>query len=143
MPESQLPLLPEVTLDMSFEDIFERRRVHLPDSLRRQRWETWKRLCAEDGRRHEVSLAVLDIWTDCDGCHGDTPWDGPCRHLDGDWCTSEGLPAAVNPVISFRSGMPGMACIGLGYTPRSHLLKRAMRRGRRAGRRRLNKRRAA
>jgi hypothetical protein len=40
-------------------------------------------------------------------CHG-------CKHRNGAWCGIRGLPCTVNPILTFRHGLIGMACMGAG-----------------------------
>jgi len=103
MTTGTLPLYPEVTLKISWHDLLgdpRRSRSTMLNSVRRERWEAWKALAPAD---------LVEWWQDCaaEVCHG-------CRHCDGDWCMRQHLPAAVNPVTTFRHGLPGMACMGIG-----------------------------
>jgi hypothetical protein len=86
----------EVVLEISFADLLGKRRSDMPDEVRRDRWEQWKALAGE-----------ADEYWSAEGCEG-------CIHLDGDWCKLQELPAAVNPILSLRHGIPGMACMGMG-----------------------------
>jgi hypothetical protein len=69
----------------------------------RQRWEEWKRIALAAREKD-----LLNIWTDTDACRG-------CKHLDGDWCIRAELPCTVNPYLTVKHGMMGMACMGMGY----------------------------
>lgn len=91
-----------VTLDMSFEDLLGSKASEMPEPQRIARWEEWKSIA---GRRDKH---CLEVWTDTSECQG-------CKHLRGDWCSLMGLPATVNPILSFREAMPGFACMGFGY----------------------------
>lgn len=102
----QKPLLPPVSLTDSFVEILGEHRGQMPDEVRRDRWEKWKELC-----RQSDAPELVRYWTDTEGCEG-------CRHLDGDWCQLQQLPCSVNPILTFRSGLIGMACMGLGYEAR-------------------------
>lgn len=35
-------------------------------------------------------------------------------HRRGGWCVLQGLPCGVNPVLTMRHNIPGMACMGIG-----------------------------
>ncbi|MDR0431061.1 MAG: hypothetical protein LBH58_11350, partial [Tannerellaceae bacterium] len=51
-------------------------------------------------------------WNDSSECRG-------CFHLEKDsWCNYNDLPCTVNPILTFRMGMTGMACYGLGRVER-------------------------
>lgn len=102
MSSHQLRLFPErIHLKMSFADLFHD-AVTGPE--RRARWEEWKRLALENS---EDGRFCVEMWTDISDCHD-------CIERDGDWC-SWGYPCTVNPVLSFRMGMVGKACCGMGY----------------------------
>lgn len=101
-------VLPPVSLRISFEDLLGRDCNAMPEATRRERWEAWKALDAEAAEWWEAS--------ECEGC----------RYLLGDWCDLMGLPASVNPVTSFRAGMIGMACMGMGReNARNHVSSEA------------------
>lgn len=53
-----------------------------------------------------------EYWEDSEGCYLD---DGKtrCPHLKDGWCTYAELPCGVNPYFTPRSGMLGMACMGM------------------------------
>ena len=87
-------VLPPVTLRISFEDLLGQDCKAMPEATRRERWNAWKALDAEAAE-----------WWEPSECAG-------CRHLMGDWCDLMGLPASVNPILSFRAGMIGIACMG-------------------------------
>lgn len=92
---------PKVTLKISWTDLLGTKATDMPDALRRQRWEQWLALSSDYGREY---------WTDTEGCEG-------CKHLDGNWCKLQELPATVNPLLTIHGGMIGMACMGAGYEP--------------------------
>jgi hypothetical protein len=69
---------------------------------RRQRWEEWKRLALAAGEK-----GLVDLWTDTEACLG-------CKHRNRDWCLRTELPCAVNPFLTLKTGMTGMACMGMG-----------------------------
>ena len=87
----------EMTLHSTWADIF--------SGDKRQNWEAWKKACADAGEKE-----VADYWTDCAECSG-------CVHIDGDWCTFANLPCTVNPVLTVKANIIGMACCGSAYTP--------------------------
>src|ERR1051325_5393470 len=92
-------LLVPVTLKISFENLLGKRSSEISAETRQARWEEWKALAGQD---------AAEWWEpDPEACGG-------CVHLAGDWCRLMELPAAVNPILSFRFGMPGMACMGAG-----------------------------
>lgn len=101
---TQLSISEPVTLRISFEDLLGRTASEMPESQRMDRWEEWKSIA---GRRDQP---CLEVWTDTSECR----W---CKHLRGDWCSNMGLPATVNPILSFHHGTPGFACMGFGYEP--------------------------
>lgn len=89
-----------VTKRISFVDLFGTMKDRVPAHIRMARWEEWKRIAGAD---------IADYWFPGKECQG-------CKHLIGrDWCGLQQLPASVNPILSFRSGMIGMACMGAGY----------------------------
>jgi len=91
-----------VTRDISFVDLFGEKADSMPESERQERWEAWKATVGFDSR---------SWWRPDESCYA-------CRHLYGDWCTAVGLPASVNPILSYRAGMPGFACMGAGHEPK-------------------------
>jgi hypothetical protein len=68
----------------------------------RQRWEEWKRLASTAGEK-----SLVKFWTDTEACQG-------CKYLNRDWCLRAKLPSTVNPFLTIRTGMLGMACMGMG-----------------------------
>jgi hypothetical protein len=73
------------------------------DKVCRQRWEEWKRLALAAGEKE-----MVDLWNDNYACR-------ECKYLDKDWCLREELPCTVNPYLTVKTGMMGMACMGMGY----------------------------
>ncbi|WP_157190004.1 hypothetical protein [Leptospira kirschneri] len=63
-----------------------------------------------EGTRFQKKPLLLEVWSNAEGCEG-------CVHLDlaEAWCNLQGLPCAVNPILSFQHAIPGMACMGAGY----------------------------
>jgi hypothetical protein len=68
----------------------------------RQRWEEWKRIAIAAGEK-----GVVNLWTDTEVCQG-------CKYLNEDWCLRAELPCTFNPFLTTRTGMTGMACMGMG-----------------------------
>lgn len=96
-------LLLPVTLDIRFPDLLGHRLVDMAEQERRNRWAQWLRLA-----RAGTSSALANYWTNSTACAG-------CIHLRGSWCSSSELPCTVNPYLTFRHGVIGMACMGAGY----------------------------
>lgn len=94
-------LPPDVRLGSSFEEILGKNGGIYQEAERKERWEAWKVLC----RRKDPG--AVEYWEDDSACQG-------CIHLESGWCGLQGLPATVNPVLSFRMGTIGMACMGMG-----------------------------
>lgn len=76
-------------------------------SERRARWATWLRAARAAGAGDQARE-----WADGRECCGD------CAHRRGGWCALQGLPCSVNPVLTIRHNMPGMACMGMGRQER-------------------------
>lgn len=74
---------------------------------RRSRWAAWLRLA-----RPIMGRAAIRIWA------GRQYRCVDCAHSRGGWCTLQCLPCAFNPYLTPRTGMNGMACMGLGFEPR-------------------------
>lgn len=70
---------------------------------RRARWEKWKKMAHDAG-----DSEMVEYWSDADGCQG-------CIHADGDWCSAMELPCSINPLLTMKHGMIGMACGGAGH----------------------------
>lgn len=89
---------------MSFEAILGKDASVFTDEERRHRWREWQE-CSKS-KHHQW---VVEYWSGHEGC-------GRCVHLDkqNSWCTLQGLPCSVNPILSFKYGMLGMACMGAG-----------------------------
>jgi len=90
-------------LNASFEDILGKKASTFPEGVRRQRWAAWLRAARRDGSK---GRKLAKAWMSHE-CHG-------CKHRNGAWCDLQGLPCTVNPVLTFRHGMVGMACMGAG-----------------------------
>lgn len=93
-----------VKLEDSWVQIFGNNSCDISNSQRRERWEEWKKIALENGANDFV-----EYWTDSAECEG-------CVHLDADWCNISQLPCTVNPVLTYRHNMIGMACMGFGRT---------------------------
>ena len=93
--------LPEVTLEISFENLLGINCREITEKDRRIRWATWLRLARLDGKSGAI------YWCDKAECIG-------CNHLHGSWCKLQGLPCTVNPILTMKTGMIGMACMGAG-----------------------------
>lgn len=99
----QLGLKAPVTLEMSWPELFSPEN---PEQQRRDRWAQWLRLSRQEGRDG------ARYWADATGCEG-------CKHLRGRWCSLQGLPCTVNPYLTFKHSMIGMACMGAGFEERT------------------------
>lgn len=66
---------------------------------RRAMWSTLK--------KHDPDIA--EYWEDPECCWEE---DYKCQHLNDGWCEYAMLPCAVNPFLTTRTGMLGMACMG-------------------------------
>jgi hypothetical protein len=91
-----------VTLSISWYQLFGNKQVEIPDNIRRERWESWKQLAIADGGQKAV-----EYWSDASECNG-------CTNKNGDWCKLMQLPCSVNPILTFRDNMIGLACMGAG-----------------------------
>ena len=70
----------------------------------REAWAQWLEIAREENEQ------AHDMWTTPEACAG-------CKHLGGPtWCELQDLPATYNPMLTPRTGMIGMACMGAGYT---------------------------
>jgi len=95
--------LESVKLESSFEQILGAREIEMEIKTRRRRWAQWLKLA------RAVDKEVAKWWMDIDGC-------ASCINRRGRaWCDLQALPCTVNPILSFREGMLGMACCGMGY----------------------------
>jgi hypothetical protein len=99
--------LPPVTLTSSWDDLL---GFPIPPATRRQRWQAWLQLAPND---------MVKSWTDTRACND-------CRHLDGHWCQYAHLPCTTNPILTFRHGVIGMACMGLGKETKRQPTNRAI-----------------
>lgn len=104
----------EITLKSSFEEILGKKRDEYPEEVRKQRWQKWKEAALKSKKNDAKD--VLASWLDTSGCRN-------CIHLNKSesWCNAMGLPCTVNPILSFRMGMVGMACMGTGYEENNQL----------------------
>src|SRR5688572_14624339 len=94
-----------IKFDSSFETILGKTAEEYPTTVRIERWNEWQQAAIKAKKKH-----LIETWLDTSGCRN-------CIHLDkgNAWCNFQGLPCTVNPILSFRMGMVGMACMGLGY----------------------------
>lgn len=101
-----------ITLKSSFEEILGKDAKVYTEDQRKERWEQWKviALKKKDGKD------VVESWSDMSACAN-------CIHLDTQkaWCNAVALPCTVNPILSFRMGMVGMACMGLHHEEKTQL----------------------
>jgi phospholipid N-methyltransferase len=90
-------------LQLSWSDLFGENPDDFTPAERRKRWDDWKRKAIEAGDND-----VVEYWSNKEACTG-------CRHLEPDgWCSSFGLPCTVNPILTIKEGIIGMACMGTG-----------------------------
>src|SRR5690606_32196480 len=91
---------------MSFEELFGKDGSIFSEEQRRERWEQWRA-----SSRTKAHKWVIEYWSGNDQC-------GDCIHCERSngysWCKLQGLPNSVNPYLSFKYGMLGMACMGMG-----------------------------
>ena len=90
----------QVTLDIRWPELFGEKPSDMDAKPRRERWEEWKQLGLRESPENVEE--------------GSTPEElcQNCQHRDGDWCTAIALPCTVNPILTFRFGMLGLACGG-------------------------------
>ena len=86
----------------SFEQILGKNSEEYTEIIRKERW-----------RKVLKTLGKNNEWDDVSGCYG-------CMYLNNKeaWCDLMGLPCTVNPFLSFRYGMVGMACCGTSFIKR-------------------------
>jgi hypothetical protein len=78
---------------------------------------TWDEFIKSDPSKRRQMWAQLrgdlpeeaEYWEDGEGCNEDIA----CQHFKNGWCSCAELPAGVNPYLTPRTGMLGMACMGL------------------------------
>ena len=68
-------------------------------SVRRKMWNELKNAAPE----------AASYWEDAEGCSSD---NACCSHLSNGWCGFAELPCGVNPYLTPKAGMLGMACMG-------------------------------
>jgi hypothetical protein len=93
----------EITLSSNWAELLPRDAT---PQERRARWASWVRL-ARPAMGHTVRIWAGRQDRCCD-----------CTHARGGWCVTQGLPCTFNPILTPRISAPGMACMGLGFTPR-------------------------
>lgn len=96
----------DVTLEISFEDLFGKNKEDIASCDKKFRWIEWKKIVIKKLNKEEAK-AVFKFWMPADTCRN-------CVYREGEWCVVEDLPCSVNPILSFRLGIPGLACRGLG-----------------------------
>lgn len=84
----------------SFEQIFGK---SIDEYTEDERKERWARATSFKGGKD-----VKKYYEDPTECIG-------CQHFQNGWCALVSLPCGINPVLTFRMGMVGMACMGAGY----------------------------
>lgn len=92
----------EITLKSSWQELLGKDQNEIPESVRKERWQKWLELMAAKDSEYAA------MWQNTENCDG-------CKHLNGSWCDSMGLPCTINPILTLRHGMIGMACCGAGY----------------------------
>lgn len=103
-----------VTKQIRWPELFGESGKDMSEKNRRRRWEEWKALLIADGEQGMVDYWAKDnLEETCSGC----------IHRDNDWCKYNGLPCNVNPILTFRAGIIGMACMGLGYQSKPEQLE--------------------
>lgn len=58
---------------------------------------------------HRDFPEAVGYWEDNEGCHEDTT----CQYYKNGWCSLQEHPVAFNPYFSPRTGLIGMACMGM------------------------------
>lgn len=108
---SQQPTLAGATpvaLTIGWTDLFGDKDTAMTEQQRRDRWAAWLTLARKDGQGGD------QYWCSSEGCDD----QGRCTHLRGRaWCSLAELPCSINPYLTFRYSMIGMACMGAGYQP--------------------------
>lgn len=90
---------------MTWHDLLGEKRESMTDVERRARWEEWKKVTTAVGDKHIVDYWAKDnVEETCSGC----------VHRDKDWCKLAGLPCNINPILTMKAGIIGMACMGAG-----------------------------
>ncbi len=102
MEQLKFDFFEPVTLRISFEDLFGKKASDMPGWMRKKRWQEWKALPGQDEE-------VIRGWRPQLLCLECVDFE------DGDWCYNHDLPCSVNPILSFSTGMPGFACMGVAF----------------------------
>lgn len=94
----------KVKLKQSFEQLLGKDSNQYTEQVRKDRWNKWKELAIKNGDKE-----LVEAWSSLEACDD-------CIHINKEeaWCNLQGLPCTVNPILSFRMGMVGMACMGAG-----------------------------
>jgi len=95
--------LKSVELESSFEEILGSRQSEMSEAIRRYRWARWLKLARREDKGR------VKCWMEPEGCKD-------CiNHRGKAWCSEFALPCTVNPIVTFREGVLGIACMGFGY----------------------------
>lgn len=96
----------EICLYNSFAQILGKKPEDYSEDQRKLRWNKIMSLNSKM-KRH---------WSDTSSCSG-------CIHLDNKeaWCNLQGMPCTVNPLLTYNTGMIGMACFGAVKTENKQL----------------------
>lgn len=84
----------------SFEQIFGRKISEYTEEERKGRWE--KAMSFPGGKKAKEHYSNLYECIDC-------------KHFQNGWCALASLPCGVNPILTFKHGIVGMACQGVGH----------------------------
>jgi hypothetical protein len=98
-------MLKEVTLKSTWIDLLGDNPQAMQSKVRKERWEQWKGLATKAGETDILIFLQDQMLESCQGCN----------HRANDWCTWCGLPCVVNPVLTLKQNILGMACMGAGY----------------------------
>lgn len=93
----------DVSLSIRWHELFDKA---MPAIERRKRWATWLRLA------RQVDRGLARSWA------GQQERCCDCANSRGGWCRTQELPCAVNPILTMRHNIQGMACMGVGFVPR-------------------------
>lgn len=84
----------------SFEQILGRQKSDYTEVERKVRWD--KAMDIPGGKRVKEYYSNLCECVDC-------------KHFKNGWCGYASLPCGVNPILTYRDGSLGMACLGVGH----------------------------
>jgi hypothetical protein len=91
----------EICLYSSFEQILGRKKDDYSTEEKRRRWS----------KIMSLDKKTKKYWNNDSRCVG-------CVYLKKAWCEYSDLPCTVGPILSFRYGVSGMACGGIGRVNR-------------------------